>query len=415
MAAQTEAACLIEAGALYKRRVGLRTPDGRTTFAGFKPGGFALFDDDAPFYHFDREGRWQRALIEGIHYLKGLDGRVVAIDRVREGANMRLHRRSVPFGEANDLDATVRSAAIDLIGEVRSGAREAVEPTKPGQALDRDGLLDMLERIARWDAAAWFRHRERYLETYGPLPFLPPDAQQSAVFQATLGHPVEVAYGGGPGAEHYVRDRPEFEAHVAQVLELLGLRRDQCTTAFLAGADFLRQDRAWILECLDAVADRCRERAADAPAWKGSITFADDFPSGWIEPEFGRQLAEHGLKRLVLGIESGDPAIRSACGKSWEDRDLIEGLQGRPEGWGLSVLTLARPGETASIDATAALLRQLPWKPGDSVFVLDAAELGGGSTPLDEPDFEAQVAALKAGLAGAGPKVLPYSTDRQWA
>ena len=112
---RTEAACLLETGALYRKRIGLeRTAgDGDPTFAGFKHGAFSLYFGDEPIYHFDLEGRWQRAYIEGIHYLKGLDAEVHAIDRVREGANLVLHRRKLSFGEAGDLDARIRSVALD--------------------------------------------------------------------------------------------------------------------------------------------------------------------------------------------------------------------------------------------------------------------------------------------------------------
>lgn len=415
MAAQTEAACLIDAGAMYRRRVGLRAVDGRTMFAGFKPGAFALFDDDAPFFHFDRDGRWQRALIDGVHFLKGLDGRITAIDRIREGANLRLHRRIVPFAEANDLDALVRSTALDLIVDVREGKRRAVPPGKAEQTLALDDLLEMLERIGRWDAPAWFRHRERYLDTYGPLPILPPDARQSAVFQATLGHPGRLAFGGTPGEPGCARTVDEFADHVRQVSDLLGRRLEQCNTAFVAGADFLRQDREWVLDCLDRVRERLDERPADAAAWKGTITFADEFPADWLDREFAHDLVEHGLIRLVLGIESGSSTIRAAAGKTWNPKDLIDGLRDRPDGLALSVLTLAVAGRSEAIAETAALLRELPWKPGDAVFILDASDLNRSQPPLNEQAFDRQVAELKQAMAGQRVKVLPYSIDRQWA
>ncbi len=104
---RTEAACLLETGALYRRRIGLQPtePCGDLIFAGFKHGAFSLYFGDEPIYHFDLEGRWQRAYVEGLHYLKGLDAEVHAIDRVREGPNLVLHRRKLTFGEAGDLDA----------------------------------------------------------------------------------------------------------------------------------------------------------------------------------------------------------------------------------------------------------------------------------------------------------------------
>src|SRR5215813_9109953 len=124
---RTEAACLLEQGASYRRRIGLepKSGGGAPIFAGFKAGAFSLYYGDAPIYHFDREGRWQRAFVAGVHYLKGLDTTV----------------------EASDLDATVRASALDLLDALGSARLERVEPPE-GKAspLSSDALREMLER-----------------------------------------------------------------------------------------------------------------------------------------------------------------------------------------------------------------------------------------------------------------------------
>ena len=60
MAHQTEAACLLDSGAIYWKRAGMHPGEGDPIFAGFKRGAFSLYFGDAPIYHFDLEGRWQR-------------------------------------------------------------------------------------------------------------------------------------------------------------------------------------------------------------------------------------------------------------------------------------------------------------------------------------------------------------------
>src|SRR5215210_5294008 len=113
MAHPTEAACLLETGAMYPRRIGLRAGSAELTFAGFKPGAFSIYCGDEPIVHFDLEGRWQRAFVAGVHYRKGLDTTVDRIDRVREGDNLVLRRRALSGAEAADLDASVRALALD--------------------------------------------------------------------------------------------------------------------------------------------------------------------------------------------------------------------------------------------------------------------------------------------------------------
>src|SRR5215472_15048050 len=151
---RTEAACLLETGALYQRRIGLQPSDGSVdlVFAGFKQGAFSLYFGDAPIYHFDLEGRWQRAFLEGLHYLKGLDADVHEIDRVREGPSLVLRRRKLSFGEAADLDARIRSVALDLIAGLACGRFGRHEPPRgKAQPLRNDELRDFLDCIARWD------------------------------------------------------------------------------------------------------------------------------------------------------------------------------------------------------------------------------------------------------------------------
>ena len=152
---RTEAACLLETGALYRTRIGLEPSggDGPLVFAGVKPGAFSLYFGDEPIYHFDLEGRWQRAYIDGIHYLKGLDAEIHAIDRVREGPNLVLHRRKLGFGESTDLDARLRSVALDLIAALGNGRfRQLGPPDGKASPLGVEELVDFLETIARWDA-----------------------------------------------------------------------------------------------------------------------------------------------------------------------------------------------------------------------------------------------------------------------
>ena len=105
----SEAACLIEQGATYRWRVGLQPTHepGEPIFTGFKPGAFAVYFGDAPFFHFDLEGRWQRAFVDGTHFLKSLDGTVQTIDRMREGPNLVLKRSTLDDPTASEFDSQV--------------------------------------------------------------------------------------------------------------------------------------------------------------------------------------------------------------------------------------------------------------------------------------------------------------------
>ena len=188
MAQTSEAACLLQSGRAYPERIGLRDRSGAEVFVGLRAEGFSVYFDDAPIYHFDHEGRWLRAFRDDVHYLKGLDAIVRAVERPRVEGSLSLRRRTLPYAEASDLDASVRSAAIELLAAIASGDLATIDPPAPASPIAVPTLLERLERVAGWDATAWFAHRERYAATYGPLPFLPPDLPNPIVLQKTLGH-----------------------------------------------------------------------------------------------------------------------------------------------------------------------------------------------------------------------------------
>ena len=130
----TEAACLLEQGASYRRRIGLKpvvTP-GDPIFAGFKHGAFSLYFGDAPIYHFDLEGRWQRAFVDGTHYLEGAR-RGRACDRPRaRGAEPRLEAQDAGGAPRRKISTiAVRSTALELIAGLDSGTLGRVEPASP--------------------------------------------------------------------------------------------------------------------------------------------------------------------------------------------------------------------------------------------------------------------------------------------
>jgi len=439
----TEAVCLLEQGASYRRRIGLEpvaTP-GDPIFAGFKHGAFSIYHGDAPIFHFDLEGRWQRAFVDGTHYLKGLDASVQTIDRVREGPNLVLSRTTLAYALASAFDERVRSMALELIAGLDAGRLGRVEPrAQKAQPLAPDELREFLERISSWDTAAWFAHRERYRATYGPLPFLPPECQNAVVLQATLGHAAGFGFGGSPSAEASARSPAEFEQHGKDVAALWGRRLLQSRVVFLAGSDVLHRPVEDIAAYLSAVGrtfpierksprsttdraeDEDKPRFDGVHAFLGNLALPRPDRSGW------RELATRGLVRVSLGVESGDPEVRRIYSKRWTDDDLRSTVADiKTAGLGISVLTLVGAGgiERAEphVELTARLIESIDLFPGDFAFLLDEHEVRDpnrspeGLTPSRGPTWSLQQAKLKEALAPLkkrGIKVLPYTVEKQW-
>ncbi len=422
----TEAACLLKTGALYTSRIGLRDRSGAMTFAGVKRGAFSLYFDDAPIYHFDLDGRWQRAFIDGVHYRKALDNAVVAIDRVREGANLVLKRRALSFSEVTDLDAAIRQVAIGLSEGIAAGDFTFDPPPEGIRPMIAGDLLARLDRIAGWDANAWFSHRERYVTTYGPVGFLPPDAHQAIVLQATVGDARPEGFGGRPPVAHAVKTPAEFAAHVRDVGRLLGARVLQGSGIFLGGPDVLRRPFADVKGYFEAFRERSREGLRDDSEaclpLSAVDVFLDDLGPGLPDREGLSALKALGLRRVNVGIESGDAGLREGLGASWTGREGV-GFVADVKAAGLvmgAIVLVGTGGPAASdrhVEATAELLGTMGLGRGDLVYLVDANEILPGSGLATAEAVSGQTKALKDRLAmvrSNGAKVVPYSLEKQW-
>lgn len=433
----SEAACLLQTGALYTRRLGLRPKNSADDiFAGIKAGAFSIYFGDAPIVHYDLEGRWQRAFIHGIHYLKGLDTATQAIERVREGANLVLKRRTLSYAEASDLDAQVRGFALDVGASIDAGTSQILAPPSTSSALEISELRDMIDQIGRWDADAWFSHREKYLNAYGALPFIPPDCQHAAILQATLGHHLGVAFGNGRPAEHYVRTTAEFAKHVDDVANLLGRRAEQCRNIFLAGADVLSQPLDHLIFLMESIAKRLpidpsmarrrpTERHHEPHRFEGIQVFLDDYVDPLPSKNGFQALKDLHLSKVHLGVESGDPNIRSAYHRSWSNPQFIQTVTdvksaGLPVGIIVPVGAGGIEHGQTHVDASTALLTSLPLATGDLVVLIDIDELGPmpeGLTPLDAVAMTRERIQFRENLAvwktGQGVKIVAYSLEKQ--
>lgn len=443
MSHQTEAAALFDSGALYGRRTLLRPDVGDPIFIGFKPGAFSIYFGDAPIFHFDREGRWQRAFIDGVHYLKGLDAQVQTIDRVREGENLVLKRKTRSAAEVGDTDALVRALALDLIDGLDAGRFEPLAPPAKGRPPTTAELRAFLERIASWDAFAWSEHRALYLATYGLPPFLPPDCPSPLILQATLGHEGGVAFGGAPALEFVSHDPSAFERHARQVAVLLGARVSQCKTVFLGGPDVLRRPFGDLIAYLETAGRvfpieakggrRHPDPTEETPhTLLGIHAFLDRFGPPLPSSDGWRRCRSLGLSRVCLGVESGAPSVRALYAKHWRDeafRTLVSELKGAEIGVSLALLVGAGglENEAVHVEETTALVNALELGPGDLVALLDAREVAGAGrverpeplafTPLSDPRQALQRDELRTRLApiknDRKAKVVVYSLEKQ--
>jgi hypothetical protein len=444
MGKRSEAACLLEQGAAFPRRAGIDRGAGRIALVGVKPGAMAIYLDDEPYFHLDLEGRWQRALIGGVHFLKGLDGAVDVLDRTREEGSLVLRRRSLPFAEVVDLDEQVRATAITLLSELSSGQASIIPPTGRGEPLNESELRELLDRIAAWDAAAWFRHIELHRNVYFPAKclFLPPTCSEPIVLEATVGRQGSWLFGPSQHATAIPhRSGGEFENHVHAVSRLLGRRLAQAKGIVLASDDALRLPTDQVARWLETASrvfpwgkgqearrPRLSDRLPEVAQLQGAFAFLGSPASVDRSAEDWRRLADLGLRWVDVGIASGSPAVRAAHGLEWNDDALIRSIGSiKQAGIGIGAVIPVGCGGTELADAhvaeTARLAGSLPFAREDIVYLVDVGEIAGSEpattrlkrslAPLSGSMISRQLQSLKDSLMelrkNRGVKVVPYS------
>lgn len=413
---QSEAACLLQTGRAYPHRLGLRDGTGSLVFFGLRPSGFSAYRDDAPIFHFDLDGRWQRAFVDGVHAIKDLDGSVRTVERPREDGNLTLRRQTLAYAEASDWDASVRDFAVELLADLASGRLQVEPPPASAAPIAVADLSDLLERVAAWDAAAWFARRERYAATYGPLPFLPPNLHGAIVLQKTLGHAGGRAFGGAPAAPHAVRTPAEFAEHAEAVRGLIGRRIAQAGGLFLAGADFLRLDPDEVVHALETARERF-EGGKDLTA----RAFLDDPGVGLPDAATWARFGSAGLRQVSVGIDL-DPAKDSMGQLEMVAQTLRANL--RNAGIGIVLVMAVDPvRDSARIDAVADRIGRIGLGAGEVVMVVDRRQLAAGDGDADDagrPDadgLEDWVAAIRRAVSpgppAKGAAVVPYNPRRQ--
>lgn len=421
MTAETEAECLLRSGTLYRLRSGLISPGEGLAFVGLKRGAFSVYEGDEPIYHFDLEGRWQRAYIDGIHYRKALDGTVDAIDRPRVEGSMVISRRRLNFAETADLDESIRQVALKWLERLGSESLSVVEPNG-AKSLDPPSLRELFTRAARWESAAWFAQRERYLATYSPLDFLPPDDHQSVVLQATVG---DQAFSPRPDASA-PRTTDEFRVHCRQLKTFLGRRLAQNRDVYLGGSSAVRGPIERYFEVaneeLPIVGRRDGSRVlAPAEAELGYINlFLDDFRSGLPDTGVWQRLKDHHLGRVNLGVVTADNELRRTLGLGGSAEDVAEVVRCiKSAAIDVAVFFHLGIGDQEHVARTVQWVEALDFSREDFLYLIDGEECGlRMNANANRKESDAQREIFKERLTPLrkknGVKVVPYSIEKQW-
>ncbi len=239
-----------------------------------------------------------------------------------------------------------------------------------------------------------------------PVPILPPDRYGDVVIQPAIGCPNGrcsfcAFY---QGKRFRVFSDQVLKQHVNQVEALLGPGWGGRDGVFLGSANALALSTRRLLPVLQLIRDEVGVIRRGVSAF-GDADFAPARQSGdWTS------LARHGLRQVVIGLETGDGVLRAQLGKSRDllpTRRMIEEL--KTAGIRVGVTILAGVGRHSHVEKTLSYVKHLLLDAKDIVYLspLEGEGVHAGTLVSDQYD------ELLLGLRSiTNAQVTPYQMKR---
>jgi hypothetical protein len=365
----------------------------------------------------DRAGRLYTAFYQNRHHRRSLNGAILQKWNDAE----RQHRWLM---EA-DADQVIDYAATQFQQlHIALGSPDWEWITPPDHSSALDDLLQVIERAAHFNSVEARSDAARFAEIYNPIGILPPDQYLALVLQATTGCSFNTCTFCDLYRQPFrVKAPDEFRQHLRQVRDYLGasiLLRQR--SIFLGAANALAIPMPRLLPLFEIMRDEfAPSRVQRGRAGVGA--FLDAFTGTRKSEEDYRALAELGLKRVYIGLESGHDLLLEFVRKPGHAADAIETVQTiKAAGINVGLIVMIGVGgdrfAAGHVADTIAVLNQMPLGEGDLLYLSDLVEEPGTPYPALAQQYDihalgtegrsGQRTTLRAGLHLPGVKVSNY-------
>jgi hypothetical protein len=370
----------------YTAGLQARLTGGERVYVALSAFELALYFENDLALHYDLKGRLTKVATPDYHRRRALSHRVLATRRrsVEQGGG--IERRVLP---AEDADLLVNEAHENVVHVMDELQRNLIglEYAKPGPGQALAEILPALDLAVKFDLQAARRDAERFHSIYGRVAVLPPDQYNALVLQATEG----CAYSCCLFCElyrgvFYGRKTPaQFAEHVNDAIAYHGRTLRARRSIFLGEANALtlaHEDLVGIFRVLGENFELPPETEEFVPAswWLGHTTrfdgvstFLDAFTGPRRTAAEFEQLRELGLRRVYVGLETGDDELLKWLCKPATSASIAQCVTNlKNAGLTVGVIALLGAGghefAEAHTRATARLINQLPLGCNDFIY-----------------------------------------------
>jgi radical SAM superfamily enzyme YgiQ (UPF0313 family) len=300
---------------------------------------------------FDLEGRLIGMFVDQQNYRRTMENRFF---RKTRSANEDILLRGVEEIHQGEIYPIISKYKI-LISQIKDQIPEKMKL--------------MISKIYQMNWTNLARDAQQFSEIYLPISILPPDQYMSLVIQLTEG----CNYNKCTFCNFY-RDRPfrvktqgQLIKHVSQIKNLFGKGILLKKSIFLADANALVTPQNRLLPAMKHI-------RANFPEISGIYSFIDVFTGLKKTKNDFTQLAANGLKRVYLGVESGNQDLLKLLNKSQSNSAIIKLTKLlKSSGISVGIIFLAGAGgiryERQHEQDSISLLKQLPLSKDDIIYI----------------------------------------------
>jgi hypothetical protein len=363
---------------------------------------------------FDNTGRLWTAMLDGVSYRRGLDGKIVAKWQIPPQGR---DRRWLSPTEADALLGRAHGMAGALLGDLQDGQASAQAE------LDAE-TRQRLALVAGFDATRYTQDVGGYQRVYQPVGILPPDQYMSVVLQLTEGCSFNTCtfctfYRGRP---FRIKAVDEFRNHCVAVRDYLAGGLDLRRTIFLGDANALVVPMRRLVPLVETV-----HQVFDVQRLGGIYAFLDGFSGEKKTVEDYQQLTSLGLQRVYVGLESGNADLLSFLHKPGHPEDAVQAVRNmKAGGVAVGVIVLLGAGghqfSAAHVRDTTEVLNAMQLDADDLLYFSELVESEGteytkdayqaGLRPLTSAERLAQAEEIESDLRfdpdGGTPHISRY-------
>ena len=314
-----------------------------------------FFEPKNNLWTFDLKGRLVGMFVNGENYRRTSNNNFYHKSRYTENKET--------FREINEIS---QKKTISLLKKYQSLLNNRFDLPKSFQHI--------ISKIIKMDYSALQQGAKEFSNIYLPISILPPDQYMSLVIQLTEG----CNYNQCTFCNFY-RDRPfkiksvnDLKLHMSKVKSFFGEGINLRKSIFLADANALAVPQNRLIEGLELIHNKF-------PQFKNYYSFIDVFTGLKKSTKDFKQIKSHGIKRVYLGVESGNNDLMLFLNKHQLNKDIIElthNLKKSDINVGI-ILLIGAGGSKYSkehLSDSIKLLEQLPLGKGDIIYLSELYE-----------------------------------------